>query len=131
MTAVTFAADVLIWLGVLLMAVAALGVLRLPDAYYRANAVTKAAALALVLLLLGVALRMPEPGTVFLAAAAVACQLVTAPVAGYATGRAAYRAGVRRVGPPSRDDLAGADLSREDRDGGDGGDGRDRHDAGR
>lgn len=87
------AGQVLVVLGVALVAVGALGLLRLPDVYARANAVTKAAALGLVLLLGGAALLVPgvEATAVLLVAAAL--QLFTVPLAGYAVGVAAHRSG--------------------------------------
>ncbi|WP_207958081.1 monovalent cation/H(+) antiporter subunit G [Streptomyces sp. YIM 98790] len=107
MTALRLAvADGLLVLGVALVALAALGLLRLPDAYLRANAVAKAASLGVVCVLLGVLLHLPRPGTAVLVLAACGFQLFTAPVAGYAVARAAHRSGVPRHGPPRPDDLA-------------------------
>ena len=84
--------QVLVVLGVALIAVGALGLLRLPDAYLRANAVTKAAALGLVLVLLGAAVLAPGLHAVLVLLVAAALQLFTVPVAGYAVGSAAWRA---------------------------------------
>jgi len=84
--------QLLVVLGVALIAVGALGLLRLPDAYLRANAVTKAAALGLVLVLLGTAVLAPGLDAVVVLLVATALQLFTVPVAGYAVGAAARRA---------------------------------------
>ncbi|MBF5083226.1 monovalent cation/H(+) antiporter subunit G [Quadrisphaera sp. INWT6] len=84
--------QLLVVLGVALVAVGALGLLRLPDAYLRANAVTKAAALGLVLVLLGTAVLAPGLDAVLVLLVAAALQLFTVPVAGYAVGSAAWRA---------------------------------------
>lgn len=84
--------QLLVVLGVALIAVGAIGLLRLPDAYLRANAVTKAAALGLVLVLLGAAVLAPGVGAVLVLLVAAALQLFTVPVAGYAVGSAAWRA---------------------------------------
>ncbi|MEH3076909.1 MAG: monovalent cation/H(+) antiporter subunit G [Quadrisphaera sp.] len=105
--------QLLVVLGVALVAVGALGLLRLPDAYLRANAVTKAAALGLVLLLLGAAVLVPgvEATAVLLVAAAL--QLFTVPVAGYAVGVAAHRSGAPFDPRTQRDDLRPASPQRE------------------
>ncbi|NYF16586.1 multicomponent Na+:H+ antiporter subunit G [Microbacterium sp. AK009] len=80
--------------GILLFAVAALGLLRLPDVYTRLSAVTKAATLGVCLVLLGALLIEPSWRTAIPLLLAVALQLITSPVGGFALGRAAYRAGV-------------------------------------
>ncbi|GAA1902177.1 hypothetical protein GCM10009716_10040 [Streptomyces sodiiphilus] len=106
------ASDVLVVLGVALIAVAALGLIRLPDAFNRINAVAKAASLGVVLILLGVALRAPTTGAVVTLILAAVLQLATAPIAGYAAGRAARRsgaplvAGTRQEGTPGPKDAS-------------------------
>lgn len=107
---------VLLVVGALLVGVAALGLLRLPDVYTRANAVTKAAALGLVLVLLGGLALAPEVGSVLTLVVAVALQLFTVPIAGYEVGQAARLSGAPlsplthhdEVGLPRTDDDAGA-----------------------
>lgn len=85
---------VLVVVGALLSAVAAVGVVRLPDALLRANAATKASSLGVVCVLAGVALLDPSVRSALTLAAAAALLLVTAPVAGHVIGHAAHRAGV-------------------------------------
>jgi multicomponent Na+:H+ antiporter subunit G len=82
----------LIALGVGLVAAAGLGLLRLPDAYTRMSAVTKAASLGVVLVLLGALALAPSWSNTVKVLVAVVLQLVTAPAGGFAIGRAAYRA---------------------------------------
>ncbi|MCC3761769.1 monovalent cation/H(+) antiporter subunit G [Glycomyces sp. TRM65418] len=96
-------------LGVWLIAVAAVGYVRLPDPYSRLNAVTKASALGLVLVLVGA--WMAEPGWLEAVEVLLAIWLLltTAPVGGYAIGRALHRSGVP-LGP-----RAGYDELHEDR----------------
>lgn len=108
--------QVLVVLGTALVAVGAVGLLRLPDVYTRANAVTKAAALGLVLLLVGAALLVPgvEATAVLLVAAAL--QLFTVPVAGYAVGAAARRSRAPFDPRTRRDDLPGSGPQREGED---------------
>ena len=61
MTVQTVVGDLFVALGVFLIGVAAIGLLRLPDVYNRANAVAKAASLGLVLVLLGVVVLTRAP----------------------------------------------------------------------
>jgi len=86
-------AHALIRLGALLIGVAALGLVRLPDVFTRANAVAKAASLGVVCILLGVVVLGPGPTAVVTLLVAVVAQLFPVPVAGYAIGRAAHRSG--------------------------------------
>ncbi|MFP8963086.1 monovalent cation/H(+) antiporter subunit G [Streptomyces nanhaiensis] len=94
--------------GTALVAIAALGLIRLPDAYNRANAVAKAAALGVVCVLLGVLLLMPGVFTAVVLGLGVLLQLVTTPFAAYAVGRSAYRSGAPLARATHRDDLSGA-----------------------
>jgi multicomponent Na+:H+ antiporter subunit G len=91
--------------GVLLVAAAAVGMLRLPDVYNRTNAVAKAASLAVSLVLLGVLILMPSPRVAISLVLAIAAQLFTAPIAGYAVGRAARRSGAPLSPSTHRNDL--------------------------
>ncbi|MFB9838124.1 monovalent cation/H(+) antiporter subunit G [Actinoallomurus acaciae] len=95
--------------GTSLIAIAALGLARLPDAYNRANAVSKAATLGVVSVLLGVMLLMPAPDTVAVLGLGVLLQLLTMPFGAYAVGRAAYRSGTPLAACTHRDDLRGRD----------------------
>ncbi|MGY2004361.1 cation:proton antiporter [Blastococcus sp. SYSU DS1024] len=76
--------------GVLLIAVAAVGLLRLPDVYNRANAVAKAASLGLVSVLLGVVVLAPGAAAVATLLVAIALQLFTVPIAGFEIAQAAW-----------------------------------------
>jgi multicomponent Na+:H+ antiporter subunit G len=99
---------VLVALGVGLVAAAGLGLLRLPDAYTRMSAVTKAASLGVVLVLLGALALSPSWNNVVKVLIAVVLQLVTAPAGGFAIGRAAYRARSPLTAETGYDDLAEA-----------------------
>ena len=76
-------------LGALLLAVAALGLLRLPDALSRQHAATKAATLALGCMLAGLALLQPSAAWWIRIAALVTLLVLTVPVASHALARAA------------------------------------------
>ncbi len=79
--------------GILLIALAGIGLLRLPDVYSRLNAAGKAAGLGIVLVLLGDLVTTPGWGTAAKVLLAIVLQLVTVPVGSFALGRAAYRSG--------------------------------------
>ena len=89
-TVQTMLGDVFVALGVLLIGVAAVGLLRLPDVYNRANAVAKAASLGLVSVLLGVVILVPSGSAVVTLLVAIVLQLFTVPIAGWTIGEAAY-----------------------------------------
>lgn len=90
----TVAAHVLIIAGAVLMVLAALGALRLPDALARLQAGTKAASLGLAFLFGGTALLHLSFSSAIKLGLSMLFVFVTAPVAGHVIGRAAYRAGV-------------------------------------
>lgn len=109
------AGSALLGVGVLLVAISAVGLVRLPDVYNRMNAVAKAASLGLVCVLLGVLLMMPGVRTAVVVLVAVGLQLFTAPVGGYALARAAYRAGAPLAAGTRLDDVDGGGPSGERR----------------
>lgn len=102
--------------GALLVLLAAVGVLRLPDLFSRLHAATKASSLGTAALLLGTALVVPAVNVWVRAGLAVAFQMVTAPVAAHVIARAAYHTGVPHHsnvdelgnGPPSGKSARGA-----------------------
>lgn len=100
---------VLATVGVLLIGVAALGLVRLPDPYSRLSAVTKAATAGVCLVLLGALVLDPSWAALAKVALAVALQLVTSPVGGYALGRAAYRTGTPLSPRTGYDELGARD----------------------
>ncbi len=106
MTVQPVVAHTLIALGALLIGIAALGMLRLPDVYNRTNAVTKAASLGVVSLLLGVLIAKPHPAAFVTVGLAIALQLFTVPIAGYALGEAAHRSGAPLTPLTHRDELS-------------------------
>lgn len=109
MTAPELIGGALAVVGTTLITIAAVGLVRLPDAYNRANAVSKAAALGVVSVLLGVLLLMPTPATIAVLGLGALLQLITMPFGAYAVGRAAYRSGAPLAACTHRDDLRGRD----------------------
>jgi len=75
--------------------VAALGMLRLPDAIIRMHAATKAGTLGAGLILIAEAVFYQEIGITLRALAAIVFLLLTAPVAAHLIGRAAYYSGIK------------------------------------
>lgn len=100
-------AGVLEVLGALLVALAGLGLFRLPDPLTRTSAVSKAAVLGVALLLVGVLLDEPGGRTAVLVVLVLALHVLTVPLSGLALGRAAYRAGTAQP-PLTRLDEPGA-----------------------
>lgn len=79
----------LVVLGTALLAVAALGLLRLPDALSRQHAATKAATLALGVMLGGLAVLQPAGAWWIRIGLLVLLLVLTVPVASHALARAA------------------------------------------
>lgn len=98
MTPLDVIAVVPLLVGAALVALAGLGLVRLPDPLTRATAVSKAASLGAVLVLTAVMLADPSARTVVLVLLILVAHLVTSPLSGLALGRAAYRSGTAR--PP-------------------------------
>lgn len=87
------AAAACLLLGALLTLVAAIGILRFPDVLTRMHSATKPQVLGLLLVLLGLILRLRDPGSVGLLLLVALFQLVTTPIASHMVGRASFRAG--------------------------------------
>nr|WP_205807614.1 monovalent cation/H(+) antiporter subunit G [Micromonospora sp. HNM0581] len=94
-------------IGTVLIAISAVGLIRLPDVYHRMNSVAKAASLGVSCVLLGVLLLIPSWRTAVVVLAAVGLQLFTAPVGGYTLARAAYRSGAPLAPVTRYDELGG------------------------
>lgn len=89
-------------LGMLVLLVAALGVVRLPDALARQHAATKAGTMAVALFATGAALVSGDPVWAVRLGVVVVLLLLTLPLASHALSRAAARemARRRREAPP-------------------------------
>lgn len=93
--------------GVLFLALAALGVARLPDPFQRMHAATKAGTFGASLVLIGVAFAARDAGAAVTAALTVLFLLLTLPVSAQLLGRAAYMSGATLKGLSRPDPLAG------------------------
>ncbi len=86
----------LIVAGVLLLLVAGIGLLRLPDPLCRSHAVAKAVSLGISLILLGAWVKLGEAGAGMKLLLAILFQLATMPVASHLLARAAYEKNLPR-----------------------------------
>lgn len=91
--AMSIAGAVCILLGALLTAVAAFGLLRLPDALGRMHTASKPQTLGVALVAIGLALALQDPAASGMLVVVAVLQLLTAPVASQMIARSAYRAG--------------------------------------
>lgn len=87
------AAAACLLLGALLSLIAAVGILRFPDVLTRMHSATKPQVLGLLLVLLGLGLRLRDPGSIGMLALVALFQLATTPIASHMVGRASFRAG--------------------------------------
>ena len=83
-----------IGVGVTLMLIAAIGLLRMPDAYLRNSVASKGATLGVATLMLATLLYFGDWGIGLRALAVIVFMFLTAPVAAHMLGRAAYRSQV-------------------------------------
>lgn len=104
----------LILIGVLLIVIAGIGIIRMPDLFLRMSVSTKAATLGLALVLLGTAIHFWELGVSTRAVATILFVFLTAPVAAHMIGRAAYADGVPLWEKTAIDELQGQ-YERSDR----------------
>ena len=88
--------SVLLLLGAGLVALAGFGILRLPDPLTRASAVSKAAALGLLLIIVAAMIAEWSPRTVLVLILVLIAHLVTVPLSGLALARASYRSGTAK-----------------------------------
>jgi multicomponent Na+:H+ antiporter subunit G len=99
-------------LGLAFLIVAAIGVVRLPDAFQRMHASTKAGTLGATLTIIGAVLVEPDIG-VGTAGLTILFMLATLSVAAQLLGRAAYMSGATLTGL-IRDDPLASELRREE-----------------
>lgn len=90
----TVITEILMIAGALLMLLAAVGVVRLPDLFIRMQAATKASVLGASCMLLAAAVHFGDLGVAARLGATIVFLCLTAPVAAHLIGRAAYTVGV-------------------------------------
>lgn len=103
-----FIVGYLILQGALLSLIAAIGVIRLPDAYTRNHAASKSATLGIISILLGLFLYylLIDHHANSRVLLGIIFVFITAPVAGHLISRAAYNIGVPLWNKSVQDDLA-------------------------
>lgn len=79
-----------IWTGVVFIAIATIGILRLPDFYIRMSAITKAATFGIGCIIFGISIYFNETGIVTRAIFIILFLLLTSPIAAHLISRAAY-----------------------------------------
>ncbi|MYL22454.1 monovalent cation/H(+) antiporter subunit G [Vreelandella massiliensis] len=102
---IDFIKGTLIILGALLILLAAVGLLRLPDLLTRMHATTKAAALGVTFMMLAVAMHFAEVAVAARALAIIIFIILTAPVAAHVIGRAGYFVGSKLWSGTVKDEL--------------------------
>jgi multicomponent Na+:H+ antiporter subunit G len=99
-----YAAAILILVGATLCAIAALGILRLPDVYTRLHAASKAGPLGAGLILVGVGLSAADAGIIIRCVLGLLFLVLTSPVSAHLLARAALKTGIEPVSTTSIDD---------------------------
>ena len=79
-----------IWIGIAFIAIAAIGILRMPDVYTRMSAVTKAVALGVGFILMGVVFHFNDTYVLVKATVIVVFLVFSLSVAAHVIGLAAY-----------------------------------------
>jgi multicomponent Na+:H+ antiporter subunit G len=100
-------AAILVLVGSAIALIAAIGMVRLPDAFLRMHAATKAGVLGAGLVLLGIGVADGGWGTWLRVGLILWFLLMTVPIASHALGRAAYVGGAPMVKATGLDELEG------------------------
>ncbi len=97
--------SLLLLLGSVLMLIASIGIIRLPDLVTRMHATTKSGVLAITLVMIAVAVHFAESGVITRVMAIILFTFITAPVAAHAIARAGYFSGVGLWERTKKDEL--------------------------
>lgn len=89
----TIISPILLTLGALLMLLAGIGLLRMPDLFLRMSATSKAATLGVILIMVATAVYFNDLGVTGRAAGIVIFIILTASISAHMIGRAAYITG--------------------------------------
>ena len=96
---------IILTLGSLLMLIAAIGLIRLPDIFMRMHAATKAPSLGVTLMLIAFALYFADTATSIKAVAIILFIFTTTPIASHAIGATAHRLKIKKWYKMKIDDL--------------------------
>lgn len=86
----TIISAILLTLGALLMLLAGIGLLRMPDVFLRMSATSKAATLGVILIMVAAAVYFNDLGVTARAIGIVIFIILTVPISAHMIGRAAY-----------------------------------------
>ena len=103
----TIISAVLFMLGALLMLLAGIGLLRMPDVFLRMSATSKAATLGVILIMAATAVFFNNLGVTARAVGIVIFIILTAPISAHMIGRAAYITGAQLWSGTKIDELKG------------------------
>lgn len=103
---VTFWGSAFLILGALIIASAAIGLLKLPDVYTRTSAVGTAAGLGVAFMIIGVVVLDFSLLNLIKGIIAIIAQLITSAVGSFVLARASYMTGSRPVSTTLPDELA-------------------------
>ena len=97
--------SVLLLLAAVVIVLASIGILRMPDLPTRMHATTKSGGLAIILIMVAVGIYFWRVDIMARVLAIIFFTLVTAPIAAHAIGRAGYLSGITLWSETVRDDL--------------------------
>ena len=103
----TVISAILLTLGALLMLLAGIGLLRMPDLLLRMSSTSKAATLGVILIMLGAAVYFNDLGVTARAVGIIIFIILTAPISAHMIGRAAYITGEELWSETKIDELKG------------------------
>ena len=111
---VAIAGSTLMVLGAVIIASAAVGLIRLPDLYTRTSAIGTAAGLGVALIIVGVVVLDFSILNLVKGVIAIVAQILTSAIGSFALARAGYLTGSRPVATTAPDELAESALSLDD-----------------
>ncbi len=103
---VTIVGSALLILGAVMIASAAIGLIKLPDLYTRTSAIGTAAGLGVSLIILGVVVLDFSAVNLLKGIIAIIAQVLTSAIGSFALARAGYLTGSRPVSSTAPDELA-------------------------
>lgn len=103
----TVISTILLTLGALLMLLAGIGILRMPDVFLRMSATSKAATLGVILIMVAAAVYFNDLGVTARAIGIVIFIILTVPISAHMIGRAAYITGAHLWSETKIDELKG------------------------
>ena len=98
-------AIIFVMLGALLMLIASIGIIRMPDIYIRMHATTKSTSLGILFIFVGASLVFAEPGVWIKAILSVIFIFMTVPIATHIIGKVAHIMKIPKWHKTIQDDL--------------------------